>query len=149
MPKPLDQILPFKDGQIVTAEDWNTIFEAIRNGTFFLSNQDPLIEQISNLASKVSSLEDQVAYLSNYLQTYSYEREKFILTDLQPKVTLRYAPLLNSELVILNTTVRSRKILQNDEEWDYYIDGADIIFNPTLVSEISDGDVLEVVYKRA
>jgi hypothetical protein len=149
MPKSLDQILPFKDGQIVTAEDWNTIFEAIRNGTFFLNNQDPLINQISNLASKVSSLEDQVAYLSNYLQTYSYEREKFILTNLQPKVTLRYAPLLNSELVILNTTVRSRKILQDDDEWDYYIDGADVIFNPTLVPEISEGDVLEVVYKRA
>jgi len=149
MPKPLDQILPFRDGQIVTAEDWNTIFEAIRNGTFFLNNQDPLINQISNLASKISSLEEQVAYLSNYLQTYSYEREKFILTNLQPKVTLRYAPVLNSELVILNTTVRSRKILQDDEEWDYYVDGADIIFNPTLVPEISNGDVLEVVYKRA
>jgi len=149
MPKPLDQILPFRDGQIVTAEDWNTIFEAIRNGTFFLNNQDPLINQISNLASKISSLEEQVAYLSNYLQTYSYEREKFILTNLQPKVTLRYAPVLNSELVILNTTVRSRKILQDDEEWDYYVDGADIIFNPTLVLEISNGDVLEVVYKRA
>jgi hypothetical protein len=149
MSKSLDQILPFKDGQIVTAEDWNTIFEAIRNGTFFLNDQDPLINQISNLASRVSSLEDQVAYLSNYLQTYSYEREKFILTNLQPKVTLRYAPLLNSELVILNTTVRSRKILQDDDEWDYYIDGADIIFNPTLVPDISEGDVLEVIYKRA
>ena len=149
MSKSLDQILPFRDGQIVTAEDWNTIFEAIRNGTFFLNDQDPLINQISNLASRVSSLEDQVAYLSNYLQTYSYEREKFILIDLQPKVTLRYAPLLNSELVILNTTVRSRKILQDDDEWDYYIDGTDVIFNPTLVPDISEGDVLEVIYKRA
>jgi len=148
MPKPLNEILPFREGQIVTAEDWNTIFEAIRNGTFFLSDQDPLINQISNLASKVQLLEEQVSYLTNYIQTYTYEREKFVLSSLQSMVILRYPPVLNSEIVILNSTVRSRKMLLNDDIWDYYISGNEIHLNPTLAANIVNGDVLEVIYKR-
>lgn len=140
---------PFRPGQVVTADQWNELFEAIRNGTFFLNNNDPLIEQISNLSSKIQVLEQEINYLKNYVNELYYMRENFTLSDLQNKVTLQYPPVLNSEIVILNATVRTKRMSINDEIWDYYVDGTDIIFNPTLVTTIEDGDIVSVIYRRS
>ncbi len=140
---------PFRPGQVVTADQWNELFEAIRNGTFFLNNNDPLIEQISNLSSKIQVLEQEINYLKNYVNELYYMRENFTLSDLQNKVTLQYPPVLNSEIVILNATVRTKRMSINDEIWDYYVDGTDIIFNPTLVTIIEDGDIVSVIYRRS
>lgn len=140
---------PFRPGQVVTAEQWNELFEAIRNGTFFLNNNDPLIEQISNISSRIQVLEQEVNYLKNYVNEIYYMRENFTLSDLQDRITLQYPPVLNSEIIILNATVRTKRLSANDDTWDYYVDGNDIIFNPTLVTTIEEGDLVSVIYRRS
>lgn len=141
----IEDFFPFKPGQVVTADQWNELFMAIRNGTFFLNDQDPLVEQISNLASRVSVLEQEVNYLK-IENKKRYYRENFVLSDLQNIVILTKTPVLDSEIVIFDSTIRIKRINQDDPVWDYYILGKEIHFNPTFSTQIENGDVLSVLY---
>ncbi len=141
----IEDFFPFKPGQVVTAEQWNELFNAIRNGTFFLSNQDPVVEQISNIGSEVSRLSQELEYLKTEFKK-RYYRENFVLSNLQSVVTLSKTPVLDSEIVILDSTIRVKRINQDDTIWDYYILGRDIYLNPTLATQIEDGDIMSVLY---
>lgn len=107
----LQDFFPFRPGQIVTAEQWNELFEAIRNGTFFLNSQDPLVEQIGNMASKINDLEERLNEIV-VEKKKRYFRENFVLRDLQTSVVLSKMPVLDSEIVIFDSTVRIKRISQ-------------------------------------
>lgn len=136
--------LPFREGQVLKAEDLNALVTAIQDGTIFL-NTSYISEQLSNSGTRISGLESRVTYLESLISEISI-REQFSLSSGQSIVGLSKTPNLDTELIFLNGLSLSKSGVPNGFIGDYSISGSTITFNTELASQIEAGDMLVVKY---
>lgn len=141
----IEDFFPFEAGQTITTEQWNELFGAIRDGSFFL-NTDPLTESITNLSSEVALLRQEVDILKQ-CKLRQFNKEQFILSALTASIDLSKAPVLDSEIAYFNGVVLTKNILETDTVKDYTMDGSTVVFSPEFKNQIIDDDVLTVTYQ--
>lgn len=141
----IEDFFPFVDGQRITAEQWNELFTAIRNGSFFLDTT-PISEQIVSLSDRVTALELRVGELEQ-IQKWRMMREQFVLTDHQSYIQLSHTPLLDSEDPILNGMSLAKNGIPVGFLGDYYMDGSRVQFTDERKAEIFAGDQVVVLYQ--
>lgn len=134
----ISDFYPFTDGQVVTAEQWNMLFQAIKDGSFMLSSTD-----IGNIVARISTLEQNMSYFIN-LKSRISRREQKVLSNGESVYSLAFLPNLDSEHLFLNGLYLHKTMPGFDG--DYSIDGRTITFSNSLRNEIEDGDVLTVLY---
>lgn len=143
---PIQDFYPFNDGQKITAAQWNELLDAIRDGSFFLSDAG-IGNQIQNLEDRVVVLEQEVAFLKGY-NARSFIRAQFELTLGQASVDMVDVPILDSEMVHLNGLMLSKTGVPAGFVGDYSLSGSIITFNPELKNQIVAGDILTIVYQK-
>ncbi len=141
----ISDFYPFKPNQKVTNEQWNELFTAIQNGTFFL-DVEPIAKQLNSISTRVEALEIR---MDNVEQTLAYQRkrEQFVTEIHQQFVDLEDVPRLDSEMVFLNGQAMSKSGIPYGFVGDYSIDGRRITFNPAWHPQILAGDVIVVEYE--
>ena len=141
----IDDFYPFVDGQRITAAQWNELFGAIQNGSFFLDTT-PISEQLTSLADRVTALELRVNELE-YIQKWRMMREQFVLEDHQSYVQLTHTPLLDSENPVLNGMSLAKDGIPLGFTGDYYMDGSRVQFTDPRKALVVNGDQIVVIYQ--
>jgi len=138
---------PIETGQTITPTLWNSLVEAIQNGSIF-SDASFIGEQVATLGSRVTALEDRVTVLEGY-QARQTKREQKVLTAGQSTITLANPPLIDSELLIINTCVMAKTGIPTGFVGDYSLPAGSstITLNSQLAMQIVDGDLAVIVYE--
>ncbi len=134
----ISDFYPFQEGQVVTAAQWNELFNAIKDGSFMLTSTD-----IGNIVSRISTLEQNMGYFIS-LRSKIARRYQVVLSVGMDRVLLPFLPILDSESLFLNGVYLHKT--DTVFNGDYTIDGRTILFSNELKNEIEDGDVLTVTY---
>jgi hypothetical protein len=141
----INDFYPFQPNKKVTLEQWNELFEAIADGSFFLQGA-PIADLVATLASRVAALEQSMAFLSA-LKGRNFAKKNAVLADLQSQVTLTHTPVLDSEQVFLNGVALTKTGVDIDFIGDYSVDSMVITLHPDVAREIAAGDILSVTYQ--
>lgn len=136
---------PFKDGQVLKAEDLNELVRSIQDGTIFL-NTTYISEQLSNAGTRLTGIEQRVSYLES-LSASLFMREQKVLSSGQLTVGLEKPPILDSELLFINGISLSKTGVPLSFVGDYSISGSTITFNTELASQLVDGDIFVIQYR--
>ncbi len=140
----INDFYPFEDGQVITAAEWNELFSAIADGSFFTASS-PISDQISTLADRVAALEARMNGVASMILRQR-AREQFVLSANQASIVLSNAPVLDTEMVAVNGQVWSKTGVPTDFVGDYSLTGNTITFNPEQVVNIAAGDVVVITY---
>jgi hypothetical protein len=141
----IEDYFPFTAGRTLTIEEWNELFNAIRDGSFFLDD-DHVAGAIFSLSERVLVLEQEVSFLKQ-LKGRNFQKHQAVLTEGQGQVTLALAPVTDSEQVYLNGMALSKTGVTQDFIGDYTLDGAVITLHPDVAFEVGEGDILTVSYQ--
>lgn len=141
----IEDFYPFTAGKKVTADQWNELIEAIRNGSFFLDNTI-ISGEIATLADRVTALELRMDQ-QEAVKGWRMIREQFVLSENQDFIQLSNTPLLDSENLVLNGVSLAKNGIPLGFEGDYYMDGSRIQFTPERILNIEAGDQIVVLYQ--
>jgi hypothetical protein len=130
----ISDFYPFTDGQKITAAQWNEIFGAVQDGTFFLDTT-PISDSIATLADRVTALELRVDNLE-LVRAWRTNREQFILTAGQTYLQLTHTPILDTEVPVLNGMTLAKNGIPLGFVGDYYMDGSRVQFTPERILNI-------------
>ena len=141
----INDFYPFQENKKITLAQWNELFDAIRDGSFFLVDA-PLAEGVASLAERVTVLETENAFLRQ-IKGRSCAKNQYALVALQSQVTLTHVPATDSEQVFLNGVSLSKTDVDSEFTGDYSIDGKVITLHLDVSREIVDGDIITVSYQ--
>lgn len=136
---------PFSDNQKVTAAQWNELFTAIANGSFF-TDATAVGAQIATLEARVTALENRVDAIAS-LKYRQRKRQQFVLSAAQGTIVLDNVPMTDSEIVAVNGQIWSKTGIPAGFVGDYSISERILTINPEQAINIVAGDVLVVTYE--
>lgn len=141
----ISDFFPFTTGAVLTVDQWNELFNAIRDGSFFDSDA-PISGTVASLAERVRVLEQEIAVLKD-VQAKLSMREQLVASAKQSIFNLGKAPISDSEVVALNGVVLARTGTSADFVGDYSLDGKVITLAQDVYDLVVSGDVLNVSYQ--
>ena len=141
----ISDFYPFQPGQVVTPAQWNEMFTAIQNGSFFLDTT-PISDQIKTLADRVSALELRVTNLEHQKSKITV-REQFTLIQNQTYVQLTHTPVLDTENTVLNGMSLAKNGIPLGFVGDYYMSGSKVMFTSERILNVFNGDLCVVIYQ--
>lgn len=136
--------LPFKPGQVITAEDLNALVSAIQDGSIF-TDASYISSLLSENGAVITALDARVSVLET-TKSFANIREQFLLSVNQSVVGLSKVPLLDSEWVSIAGVNLSRMGLPVSFIGDYNISGSTLTLNSQLAAKVREGDLLIVKY---
>lgn len=141
----ISDFYPFQENKKVTLEQWNELFAAVQDGTFFLADA-PITTGVANLSQRTDALEQEMAVVSQ-IKARNCAKFQVAATALQSVITLPHAPIVDSELVFLNGVALTKTQVDADFVGDYSLDGTVITLILDVSSGIVDGDIISVSYQ--
>lgn len=142
----INDFYPFQENRKVTLAEWNELFNAIRDGSFFLVDA-PIAGQVANLAARVQLLEQENTVLKQ-IKSRSFAKMQVAAQALQSSFDLGdHVPIVDSEQVFLNGVALTKTGVTQDFVGDYSIDGKVITLIQDVANEIVAGDIISVSYQ--